>query len=1049
MSSLNHGYWKSLSDLEPQGGPSDAPTVEYIGDQGDHGGGDEPVDPLTRRNFVQLMGASFALAGVAGAGCKRWEREEIVPLARRPEDQVPGNTQVYASSFELGGHAQAVLVTSYEGRPIKVDGNPEHPFAGALDQAGTSIVAGTERHGASTPFAQASILHLYDPDRSQAVRRAGQGATFADFKVWLGELRQKSNTNKVRVLAEATSSPTVQALRRRLNDQMPGLIWHEWEPVSFDNERAGMKLAFGKVVRPLAHLDRAETIVALDCDFFREHPASLRYSRDWARSRRPESSTLGGGKMNRLYAIESVFTSTGALADHRLPVRAEHVLPFAQALAAALDGGGGASGSKLVEEAKVARFIEVLAEEIRANTGRVVFLAGRKQPPALHALVASLNQRYGGTTVEHLEDPEADRPTHAEAIAALVREIDQQQVETLLILGGNPVYDAPADLDFAAKLGAVATSLHLSEYVNETSTKTTWHVPRAHYLESWGDARTWDGTYTVQQPLIAPMYGGLSVVELLAMLLGDETPSDVLVQRTQEQSGAGGNWRAAIHDGFIAKTQLVPAQGVQAAPPSAAPAQGTAAAGSEMQAGALEVTFLASPNVWDGRFANNAWLQEAPEFLTKMTWDNVAMIAPDTADQASLKVKSEDMIRIQIGDRSLEVPVLVMPGHPRGSIGLWLGGGRTVAGKVGTKGGESKGGGFDSYKLRTTAGLDFVSGAKVTRTGGHYKVATTQEHFDITQGMSIDKKIGDRSTAERLPLIVRETSKDGFQDPTYKAEEELPYYHDHEHGRGFSLYEEKVYKGHKWAMAIDLGSCMGCNSCVVACQSENNTPVVGKAQVLKNREMHWIRIDRYFKGDMDEPEVVGQPVACQHCENAPCEAVCPVGATLHSSEGLNDMVYNRCVGTRYCLNNCPYRVRRFNFLNWHKEFDEARNKVRKLLFNPEVTVRERGVMEKCTYCVQRIQSAKIKAKNERNRDIIADGTITTACQAACPTEAIVFGDLNDPKSRVARLHSDRRQYELLGELNDKPRTRFLARVRNPNPKLVASGGSAGHGAGKH
>ncbi len=1044
MSSLDHGYWKSMAELDRDlPAETEFAATSLESSQSDDPDGpdgppaDDGVDPLSRRNFAKLMGASFALAGVAGAGCKRYDREEIVPLARRPEDQVPGTTQAYATAFELGGHAQALVVTSYEGRPVKVDGNPEHPFAGG------GIVTGTKRHGGSTAFAQGSILHLYDPDRSQSVAHSGKGTSFSDWKAWISDLRKQSNFNKVRVLAEATSSPTVQALRRRLNGEMPGLIWHEWEPLSWDNERAGMVQAFGRVVRPLAHLDLAETIVALDCDLFLDHPAALRYSRDFAKSRNPDASTLGRGRMNRLYAIESAYSSTGVMADHRLPVRSEHVLPVAQLLEALLVGGA-QPRADIVSDPKVKKVVEALAREIKRNTGRVVVLAGRKQPAAVHALAARLNQTYGSSTVEHLEDPAPTRPSHAEAIATLAREIKQQQVETLFILGGNPVYDAPADLDFSTLLGQVATSVHLSEYANETSAKATWHVPRAHYLEAWGDARTWDGTLTLQQPLIAPMYGGISIIELCAMLLGDETPTDELVSRTFADSGAGGTWRAAIHDGFVDKTQLA-AQAVQASGGG-----GVDLAGAQAGAGTgdLEVTFLQSSSTYDGRFANNAWLQETPDFLTKVTWDNVALIAPDTADK--LGVHSQDIIRIKVGDRSLDIAALVMPGQAKGSIGVVLGGGRTRAGRVGNKQREWVGGGFDAYKLRTTAGLDVIGGATVTRTGGRYRIATTQEHHDIRRGMSWSKTVGEVEYAKKIPDLVREVQLEGLADPGYKAETDHPYFHDHHHGRGYSLYEEKKYEGRKWAMAIDLGNCMGCNACMVACQSENNVPVVGKREVTRNREMSWIRIDRYFKGDLNDPEVVGQPVTCQHCENAPCETVCPVGATLHSSEGLNDMVYNRCVGTRYCLNNCPYRVRRFNFFDYHKEFQDARNNVRKLLFNPDVTVRERGVMEKCTYCVQRIQGAKIKAKNpapygDNERGFMPDGTITTACQAACPTEAIVFGDLSDPDSRVSLLHKDRRNYELLGDLNDKPRTRFLARVRNPNPELAASSGQpAGH-----
>ncbi|HUQ04633.1 MAG TPA: 4Fe-4S dicluster domain-containing protein [Kofleriaceae bacterium] len=1026
MSSLNHGYWKSISELE-----ADLPAGEEF-TPADVEGDDDGVDPLSRRNFAKLMGASLALAGVAGAGCKRYSREEIVPLARRPEDQVPGTTQEYATAFELGGHVQPLVVTSYEGRPIKVDGNPEHPFAGG------GIVAGTRRHAGTTAFAQGSILHLYDPDRSQSVAHSGKGASFSDWRAWMAELRKQASFNKVRVLSEATSSPTVAALRRRLTTAMPGLVWHEWEPLSWDNERAGMAAAFGKVVRPLAHLDRAETIVSLDCDFFVDHPAALRYSRDWARSRNAETGSLGRGRMNRLYVIESVYSSAGVLADHRLPVRSEHVLAVAQQLEHLLSGTA-APQSEVVKEAKVARVLEALSREVKANTGRVVFLAGRKQPAAVHALAARLNQTFGSSTVEYLDDPNPTRPTHAEAIATLAREIDQQQVETLFILGGNPVYDAPADLDFAGKLAKVATSVHLSEYNNETSAKATWHVPKAHYLETWGDAQTWDGTLTLQQPLIAPMYGGISIIELCAMLLGDETPTDAIVAKTFSESGAGGTWRQAVHDGFVDKTQLAP-QAVQAG--GGGGGLGGATGGSDVTNGQLEVTFVHSSATYDGRFANNAWLQETPDFLTKVVWDNVALLSPDTADK--LGVSSQDVIRIKLGDRQLDIAALVMPGQAKGSIAVVLGGGRTKAGSVGNKQREWAGGGFDSYKLRASTGLDIAVGATVSKTGSRYKIATTQEHHDIRRGFSISKTVGDKEYAKKVPDLVREVEREELTDPAYKAEKDHPYYHDHHHGRGGSLFWEKQYHDRKWAMAIDLGNCMGCNACVVACQSENNVPVVGKREVTRNREMSWIRIDRYFKGDINDPEVVGQPVACQHCENAPCETVCPVGATLHSSEGLNDMVYNRCVGTRYCLNNCPYRVRRFNFFDYHKEFKDARNNVRKLLFNPDVTVRERGVMEKCTYCVQRIQGAKIKAKNAGERGFMPDGTITTACQAACPTEAIVFGDLSDPESRVSKMHGDRRQYELLGELNDKPRTRFLSRVRNPNPELVAHASQPAH-----
>ncbi len=1012
-----HGYWMSLDEVAPRAA-AEAPVAA----------GSDTVDPLNRRNFMQLMGASMALAGVAGAGCHRYDREEIVPLSRRPEDMVPGVTQQYASAFDLAGVGHAVLVTSYDGRPIKIDGNPEHPFAGG------GVVAGTTRHAGSSVFAQGSILHLYDPDRSQGVQQAGKGATFADWQTFADGLRKSASWGRVRILAEASSSPTVAELRRRLQSQYAGVVWYEWEPVSFDNERAGLRLAFGKPMRALAQLDKASIIVSLDADLFTEHPASAAYARDFARGRRPVGGSLGDGKMNRLYAVESTYTHTGVVADHRLPLRSEHVLPFLQALDAQL-GGGAAPAGEVLKEAKVDAFLKALAADMAAAKGTVVLVAGRRQPAAVHALVAKLNGTHAGSLVSYFDDPDPARLDHKDAIEAAVRDLKANQVDTLIMIGGNPVFDAPADLDFAGAMALAKTTVHLSEYVNETSAKATWHVPKAHYLECWGDARTWDGTWTLQQPLILPLYGGVSTIEFVASLLGDNRTAEQLVRQNVE--AAGGAWRSSVHDGYVAKTAFAASQAsVGALPPTnLTPTQ---AAGSPGQNGAFEVTFSPSSTLWDGRFANNGWLQETPDFLTKVTWDNVALIAKDTAD--ALGVSSQDVLRITVGDRKIEVGALVMPGQARGSIAVILGGGRTKAGTVGNKGGEWKGGGWNTYPLRTSAALDIASGAKVEKTGSTYAIATTQDHWDIRQGHALADDpitgIGAVGFRERINSIVKETTLETYGEATYKAEEESPFFHDHKHGRGYSPFEEHTYEGRKWAMAIDLGTCTGCNACMVACQSENNVPVVGKKEVHRNREMHWIRIDRYFKGDIADPEVVSQPVACQQCENAPCEQVCPVGATLHSSEGLNDMVYNRCVGTRYCLNNCPYRVRRFNFLDWHKDLKDARNKVRRLLFNADVTVRERGVMEKCTYCVQRIQAAKISAKNERNRGPMPDGTITTACQAACPTEAIVFGDLSDPESRVSKMHADRRQYELLADLNDKPRTRFLARVKNPNTALA-------------
>ncbi len=1057
-----HGYWKSLRELSGQTPwqQNGASRAEFPP------GADQPLndkDGSTRRSFFQLMGASVGLAGLAS--CQRYEKEEIVPLARRPENQTPSTTLQYATTFELGGSGHALVATSYEGRPIHLDGNPDHPFASG------GIRPGTERHAGAHPLVQAAILHLYDPDRSQNPSNAGKGASMDAFRAALADLRKKIGEGGAHVLSEATSSPTVRALRAQL--EKLGVVWHEYEPLSWDNEREGTRLAFGRPTRPLAHLDKCQTIVTIDCDIFVEHPAAMRYSRDFARSRRKDGS-LGIGKMNRLYAIESTYTNTGAAADHRLPLRSELGLPFALALDAALGGGMAPSAEFLKEDTspgsgiKISDWIRLLAEDLSASKGRAVVLAGRRQPPAVHALVAKINQtlQAPANTLDYLDDPEPDRPRHVDAIAALAKAIDAGGVKSLFILGGNPVYDAPADLDFAGKLAKIhaaqGATVHLSDYEDETSKKCTWHVPRAHFLEAWGDARTWDGTITIAQPLIAPMYGGLSPAEFISLLLGEEKSGQELVSGVHAGIN-GSSWRKNVHDGFIPNTQHPTAQvtvgniaGFQLTP--------NQTSGGKRRNGELEVTFHFSSQTYDGRFANNAWLWETPDFLTKVTWDNYALVSPETA--VTLGLENDTLIDVKVGDKSVQVPCYTMPGQARYSIALVLGGGRTDAGHVTTHPhnvDDTKPGnrviGWNTYTVRSVAGFDFATGCSVTPTGKKYELASIQDHWDYRPGLM--KDLGIDELPERTKDLVREITNDalvGQRD--WRAEEEGEFWDDAATAEGskkparhLSLFQEHSYEGHRWGMAIDLGLCTGCNACMVACQSENNVPVVGRREVINNREMSWIRIDRYFHGSPDDPQVVYQPLPCQQCENAPCEQVCPVAATQHSEEGLNDMTYNRCIGTRYCANNCPYKVRRFNFLDWNKEARAPYMKVRGLLFNPDVTVRMRGVMEKCTYCVQRIQNGKIRWKAQHRNpvpgttttgaisDPIPDGIIESACQMACPTEAIVFGDLTDPKSRVSQLHEDRRSYALLPQNYTKPRNRYLARVRNPNPKLEKSGGA--------
>ncbi len=1050
----NDRFWRSLAELEPELEPEpkpedDAELHRAIARAYPEQAG-ELADPLSRRNFMQLMGASLALAGIGTASGCRWEEEDIVPLPRNTPGVLPGVPRQFATAMELSGAAAGLLVTSYDGRPIKIEGNPDHPFTGAH----------------TTAFAQASILGMYDPDRSDKVVWHASGrevpASWKDFDAFVARL---DRTTRLRVLAEPTSSPTAARLRRLLAARFPAHRWHEWDPLSRDNEREGTRLAFGQPYRPLLRLDRADVVVALDSDFLVGHPAALRHARDFATRRRPEE-----GRLSRLYAVESTFSHTGAMADHRLPLSSELILPFLRALDARL-GGSAAPEAAFLADPGIKRFLDALADDIARSRATAVLVAGARQPPAVHALVAKLNGG-GQQAIEYVAEPDEGRKTHAEEIAQLAGDMHAGRVDVLLIVGGNPVYDAPADVRFEEALGRVATSIHLGEYVDETSHVCTWHLPRAHFLEAWGDARSHDGTYTLMQPLLQPLRGGRSALQILAMLAGldqaDPADGEKLVRDTFAERGSSGQaapvddraWRKAVHDGFVAADRPETSRPSlrQFAIPDGGRSPGEMAI--ERKNGSLEIVFTSSPHTYDGRFANNAWLQEAPSFMTKLVWDNAALISPRTA--RSLGIEHGDLIAITLpplpppegagagkvaagpAPRRLEVAAYVMPGQAPFSIALALGHGRIRAGRVGGMARKSHRWngeawvpaldqptpGFDVYPLRRAQALYIESGASIERLGSTYQLVSTQDHWAIDP-------LGQSEIQKRLPELIKTATAEELARPGASLEE-------HEAELNSLFKEHKVLTeespGRRWAMATDLSACTGCNACVLACQAENNVPVVGKKWVARSREMHWIRIDRYFRGDPESPTIAHQPVACQQCEHAPCEEVCPVGATVHSTEGLNDMTYNRCVGTRYCMNNCPYKVRRFNYFNWHTQLEyqdpnEARNAVRRLLFNPEVTVRSRGVVEKCTFCIQRIERTKIQARNEGRA--IRDGEFTTACAQACPSDAIVFGDLADPNSKVRKLHGLGRKYALLAELNTHPRNVYLARVTNPNPVLAA------------
>lgn len=980
-------YWRSLDALAETPEFEDFLRAEFPRQAAalpDAGSG------VARREFLKLLGASLAFAGVSA--CTRQPTEKIVPAVEAPEE-APGRALFFATALPAAGYGMGLLVESHEGRPTKVEGNPQHPAS----------------LGATDLFGQASILTLYDPDRSQVIRNVNEVSSWDGFTSQIRAIvdaAKKQGGRGLRILLGTVTSPTVAARLDEIRAAFPQARIHFWQPENRDRAHAGAQMAVGRRVDAVLHPSRASILVSLDDDFLGTGPGHVRHIREWTARRRPTGADYDAP---RLYVAESTHTISGAAADERLALRADRVEDLARAIAHHV---GLPVEAPALAEAD-ARWAEAAAHDLRRNRGRGAVVVGEGQPPEVHALAWAINERMGnvGSTIEPVEPASIHDVDQAASIAELVRDMRAGRVDTLFLLGGNPVYDAPADLDFASALPEVPHTIHVGLYRDETARLSRWHVPGAHYLETWGDVRAFDGTATIQQPLIAPLYDGKSVLEILGLVLGEARPSgyDMVRARWREvwgETGFEARWERALHDGVVAETRS-PTSAVAVRPGLA---RRLGAAPAPAPAGGLEVTYRLHPTVGDGSYANNGWLQECPTPMTKLTWDNVVLVAPRTAER--LELQNEDVVELDVAGRTVRGPIWILPGQPEDSLGLQLGYGRTRAGKVGT------GRGFDVYSLRTTAAPAFAAGVGLTKTGETKRLACTQDHGTL-EGRH----------------VVRFANVD-----QYRADPAFAQHVAHDPSPDDSLYPNYEYEGHAWGMAIDLDACVGCNACLVACQSENNIPVVGPEQVAMGREMHWIRIDRYWTGDLDEPETHHQPMLCQHCERAPCEVVCPVNATVHDSEGLNLMVYNRCVGTRYCSNNCPYKVRRFNFYlyaDWETES-------LKLQRNPDVTVRSRGVMEKCTYCIQRINHGRNQARKEGRP--LEDGEIVTACQQVCPAEAIVFGDLNDPESEVAKRKADPRNYSVLGELNTRPRTTYLASVRNPNPELHDDDGED-HGGG--
>ena len=1060
-------YWRSLDELENSTEFQDFVHREFPVAASEYPAG------VSRRRWLQLMGASFALASVAGC---RWQTEKIVPQADRPENYVPGTTTKYATTIELAGAPRHLVVTCYDGRPIKVEGNPDHP--GSL--------------GGTDAFSQATTLTMYDPDRSSSVRQSL--ASTANYTNWeafdgylaeqWGKLRGKLGAG-LAVLMEPSSSLSLDAMTKKLADALPQAKLYEYAPLTRENELAGAELAFGSRLRTHYKLAEAKVIASFDSDLLCGHPNATRYSSDWAATR----ELTGEGEevtMGRTYAVESQFTLLGAAADHRAAVKSTDI---AWALStvrdwvkARLDGNAPAELEAITKrkahKAKVdaehdhdkkeelakeevpavnaEQVLWALADDLAANLGESVVAVGPNQPAEVHAMAYELNSLLGnlGKTVVLTEVPEpaVERGTITDLSAAL----DAGSVEALVIIGGNPVYDAPADLKLGEKINKLVETIRLGYYQDETTEVCQWHLPMSHPFEAWGDVLSYEGLPSVAQPMIEPLYETITAVELLAKLAGVE---EVDPQKLAREAVAGtlaselndDTWRQILDTGFA------DASAISVATPTLK-SDLNLESKSKTKATELEVVFMPSTSTYDGRFANNGWLQETPNFITKVCWDNVAIVSPKTAEV--LEVKQDDVLEIAVGDAKVELPVYVLPGQANGSIGVQLGYGRTAAGSVGglsiprfrrwwSPWGETDEikVGSNVYPLRSTKSMDFVSADVKTKPAGKtYKLATTQDHFSID-------KVGLELTAGRIHELVRERPLEYYLKSPEFAEHEVhipetePLFPNRTWGRPGEKDEpiepiDPVVSPHAWGMSVDLNKCTGCNSCMLACQSENNVPVVGKEQVIMGREMHWIRIDRYFHGMPDDfknddpasPSVATQMVTCQQCESAPCEQVCPVAATVHSDEGLNDMVYNRCVGTRYCANNCPYKVRRFNYFHMTGYMEKSENQLIQLANNPEVTVRSRGVMEKCTFCVQRI--AKARNDSRITREPIADGSVQTACQQACPTKAIEFGDLADANSRVSKNHANPRAYGMLAELDVRPRNQYLAKITNPHPGLA-------------
>jgi MoCo/4Fe-4S cofactor protein with predicted Tat translocation signal len=1020
-------FWKNLDELADTPAFHELMREEFPRQAGSVSSTNEWVDSVSRRGFLKVMGASLTLAGLAG--CTKQPDEPIFPYVKQPEDLVLGKPMYFATAYPFPTGAIPVLVKSDSFRPIKVDGNPEHPMS----------------KGKSDAFTQGTLLDLYDPDRSQHILHRGEVSGWGDFQEAFSTAAKKTNGGQgIYFLSETITSPSLAAQWKQVQAAYPSAKLVQWEPVNQDSSRAASKAAFGSYTDAQYKLEEADVILSLDADFLGgiAHPGFLPLAAGYAERHRYEE----GKPMNRLYVVETMPTVTGFKAEHRLALKPSEIAGFATAL---VNGATpqGASGD-------AQKFFAALMGDLKAAGGKCVVIPGEQASPAVHAAAHALNSSLGavGKTVIYTETVNPMPSEQVADLKSLVADMNAGKVQWLVILGVNPIYSAPSDLLFQDAFAKVPVTVALGSHVDETGAIANWHINKAHYLESWSDARAYDGTISIIQPMIDPLYGGKSAFDVFQTLLENSQISAYSVvaanAKTYIKGDFAAGWRKALHDGWVDGTAFTAkAGGAGKSAVASFPIPSTASNG-------LEVSFRPDPSIYDGRFANVGWMQELPKQVTNLSWDNAAIMSINT--MADLKLEESDPVKVSFDGREFIAPALMAPGHPDGVITVHLGFGRGVqAGRV------AQGVGFDAYQIRRSDAPLFVAGVTAVKVPGTYELCVTKVHNIEHRGSfaqhDLEKPLSDKEGVYSLAgheamersIIRYATVAEVKKNPNFAHEggasgtlidkvgyspqgEKVP--HDNSFFPDAWKYDEKDPSTLKiqnaWGMAIDLNSCIGCNACVVSCYAENNIPVVGREQVKVGRIMQWLRIDTYFEGDLHAPKAHFQPMACQHCENAGCEQVCPVGATVHTPEGLNTMVYNRCVGTRYCSNNCPYKVRRFNFLLYSDYDTESL----KFMRNPDVSVRSRGVMEKCSYCVQRIEAAKITADKE-NREI-REGEIVTACQQACPTSAITFGNINDKASKVAKLKAEERDYQVLADLNFRPRTTYTAGVINPHPELA-------------